>query len=85
VSQSQNDHNKCYGTMLPSVSVPEADVPVSGKVFSYELTRAGGAFFSHRKVSVNMAEWDDCLKCPEFDHCYKLSMGRCTLEAAISS
>jgi hypothetical protein len=57
---------------------------VSGKVFSYQLKRAGGTFVSHRTVAVNMAEWDDCLKCPEFDHCYKLCTGRLALEAAIS-
>ena len=82
---SQSDHKKCYGTMFPSVSAPKADAPVSGKVFSYELTRAGGTFVFQRRVSINMAQWDDCLKCPEFNDCYKLSMGCCALEAAISS
>ncbi|MGO8749460.1 MAG: hypothetical protein ACLQNE_26165 [Thermoguttaceae bacterium] len=79
-----NPQKTSYGTMFPSILPPEADRLVSGKVFSYELTRAGGFLVSHRRVAVNMAEWDDCLKCPEFDHCYKLCMGRFALEAAIS-
>jgi hypothetical protein len=81
----QDEHKKCYGTMFPSILPPEADRLVSGKVFSYELRKAGGLFVSHRRVAANTAEWDDCLKCPEFDHCYKLCMGRFALEAAISS
>lgn len=81
---SQGSHKSCYGTMFPSILPPEADRLVSGKVFSYELRRAGGTFVSHRRVAANMAEWDDCLKCTEFDHCYKLCMGRFALEAAIS-
>jgi len=80
----QDDHNTCYGTMFPSLLPPEADRLVSGKVFSYELSRAGGTFVSHRSFATNMAEWDDCLKCPKFDHCYKLCLGRFSLEAAIS-
>ena len=29
-------------------------------------------------------EWDDCLACPEFENCYKLCMGKLSLEAAIA-
>ena len=81
---TQDDHQKCYGTMFPSILPPEADRSVSGKVFSYELSRPGGTFVAHRRVTTNMAEWDECLKCLEFDHCYKLCMGKFALEAAIS-
>jgi hypothetical protein len=71
--------------MFPSILPPEADRPVAGKVFSYELRRAGGTCVSQRRVAVDMAEWDDRFACPEFDHCYKLCTGRSALEAAISS
>jgi len=57
---------------------------VSGKVFSFEIVRAGGTFVSHRRVSVNRQEWDDCLACHEFEHCYKLCLGRLALESAIA-
>jgi hypothetical protein len=77
-------HKKCYGTMFPSILPHEAGRLVSGKVFAYELRRAGGTFVSQRRVAVDMAEWDDCLKCPEFDDCYKLCTGRLALEAAIA-
>ena len=64
IPMSQHDHEKCYGTMFPSILPAEADRLVSGKVFSYELRRAGGTFVSHRKVAANMQEWDNCLACP---------------------
>ena len=61
---SQHDRKKCYGTMFPSVLPLEADKIVAGKVFSFEIVRAGGAWVSHRRVATNMQEWDDCLECP---------------------
>lgn len=79
-----NAHKSCYGTMFPSVLQPDTDKVVSGKVFSYELRRAGGMFVAHRSVTVNMEAWDECRQCPEFDHCYQLCMGKFSLEAAIA-
>jgi hypothetical protein len=81
---AQDDHKKCYGTMFPSTLPPEANRPVPGKVFSFEVVRAGGTFVSHRRVAADVAEWDDCLQCPEFDHCYKLCMGKFALEQAVA-
>jgi hypothetical protein len=81
---SQHDHKQCYGTMFPSTLRADADKPMSGKVFAFELRRAGGTFVSDRRIAVKMAEWDDCLACSEFDDCYKLSLAKLTLEAAIA-
>ena len=57
---------------------------MSRTVFSCELIKAGGAFVCRRRVAANMAEWDDCLMCPEFDDCHQLCLGRFALEGAIS-
>ncbi len=81
---SQGGHKNCYGTMFPPILRLEADKIVPGKVFSFEIVRAGGTFVSHRRVAANIQEWDDCLDCPEFEHCYKLCTGRLALEAAIA-
>jgi hypothetical protein len=54
-----------------------------GKVFSFELDTAGLAR-SDRSIQTDMKEWDDCIACPEFDHCYKLCMAKLALETAIS-
>lgn len=56
---------------------------MKGKVFGFELDTTGLAR-SDRKVIANIEEWDDCLDCPEFDHCYRYCMARLTLEAAIA-
>ncbi|WP_299691807.1 hypothetical protein [uncultured Tateyamaria sp.] len=56
---------------------------MQGKVFSFELDTAGLAR-SERSIRTNIAEWDDCIACPEFDHCYKLCMAKLALESAIS-
>ena len=81
---SQEDHNKCYGTMFPSTLRAESDRLVSGKAFAFELRRVGGMFVSARRIAVKLEEWDDCLVCPKFEDCYKLSLGKLTLEAAIA-
>ena len=81
---SQHDHKKCCGMMFPTTLCAEADKLVSGKAFSFELRRVGGMFAWDRRIVVNMEEWDDCLACSEFEDCYKLSLGKVTLEAAIA-
>jgi len=81
---SQHDHKKCYGMMFPSTLHAEADRLVSGKAFAFELRRVGGMFVSDRRIAVKLEEWDDCLACSEFEDCYKLSLGKVTLEAAVA-
>ena len=58
-----------------------ADMP--GKVFSFEIDNAG-LTRADRSINTDMAQWDDCLACHEFDHCYKLCMAKLALETAIS-
>jgi hypothetical protein len=69
--------------MFPTLLHAEADRPISGKVFSFDVKRAGGTFVAQRSASTDLEEWDDCRQCPEFEHCYKLCMGRLALETAI--
>jgi hypothetical protein len=39
---------------------------------------------SDHLVKADISEWDDCLKCPEFEHCYKFCMAKLALGAAIA-
>lgn len=82
---SKIDHKHCYGTMFPDSLHFKQDRPMRGKVFSYELDTAGGIFRSNRGADANIDEWDDCIACPEFEHCYKLCLGKLTLQAAIAA
>ncbi len=77
------EHKSCYGTMFHDTLHFAANEEMKGKVFSFELDTAGLAR-SDRQVMAKIEEWDDCLECPEFDHCYRYCMARLTLEAAIA-
>ncbi len=77
------DHKACYGTMFHDALHFAVNEEMKGKVFSFEIDSRGLAR-SGRLVKTDISEWDDCLACPEFDHCYKLCMAKLTLEAAIS-
>ena len=81
------EHKECYGTMFPDALHFHNNELSVGKVFSFELDSTGGmgAVRSARKFSTNIEEWDDCLKCSEFEHCYKLCMGKMVLESVIVS
>ncbi len=76
-------HKDCYGTMFPDALHYITDKEMKGKVFSFELDTMGLAR-SRRLVRTDMSEWDDCLACPEYDHCYKLCMAELMLQAAIA-
>lgn len=56
--------------------------PMRGKVFSFKIDNFGLAN-SDRRVTADLEEWDDCLECQEFDHCYKLSMAKLLLQTAV--
>ena len=77
-----NKHKSCYGTMFHETLHFAENKEMKGKVFSFELDGVGLGR-SSRSIDANIAEWDDCLACPEFDHCYKLCMAKMALEAAI--
>ncbi len=55
---------------------------MKGKVFAFELDRTGLAR-SSREIKADIAEWDDCLGCEEFDHCYKFCTAKLLLQDSI--
>jgi hypothetical protein len=77
------EHKACYGTMFHDTLHHEVNEEMKGKAFSFELVQFGLAR-QDRKIEVDMAEWDDCVACHEFDHCYRLCMAKLTLASAIS-
>ncbi|MFT7531354.1 MAG: hypothetical protein ACI9FD_002365 [Gammaproteobacteria bacterium] len=79
----KNDHKSCYGTMFHKSLNFEVNKEMGGKVFSFELDSIGLGR-SDRVVKVDISEWDDCMVCSEFDHCYRLCMARLALEMAIA-
>lgn len=76
-------HKPCYGTMFHDSLHYSPNDTMQGKVFTFEVDSAGLAR-SDRSIQTNITEWDDCVACPEFEHCYKLCVAKLSLEAAIS-
>jgi len=76
------EHKECYGTMFHDALHFSTNQPMRGKVFSFEIDSTGLAR-SDRRVKASIEEWDDCLACDEFDHCYKFSMAGLLLQTAI--
>lgn len=77
-----NAHADCYGRLFPSVRVLAHNDDVAGKVFGYHVEQ-GGMVSSVPTVSVNSEAWDCCTRCDEFELCYRLSVGRLLMEAAV--
>ncbi len=77
------EHKSCYGTMFHDSLHISLNDNMQGKVFSFELDTAGLSQ-TQKSVFADINEWDDCLACHEFNHCYKLCMAKLQLEAAIS-
>jgi hypothetical protein len=77
------EHKTCYGSMFHDTLHFNVNKEMNGKVFSFELDTIGLAR-ADRQVKADISEWDDCLSCPEFDHCYKLCMAKLSLEAVIA-
>ena len=71
--------SECYGKMFPAVISLAQNEPVAGKVFGYEVDRPGMAV-TRRVVTTNREAWQDCLECPGFDGCYRLSTGAVLME-----
>ena len=80
----KREHKSCYGTMFHDTLHFDTNQAMKGKAFSFELKSIGLAR-SDRLVKANIAEWDDCLECPEFNHCYELCMAKLSLEAAVAA
>jgi hypothetical protein len=76
------NHKACYGTMLPDSE--DKDLR-SGKAFSLKAVTPAGIVRQHLHTVIDMAQWDDCLACPEFEHCYRLCLARVQLQAAANS
>jgi len=77
-------HKSCYGTMFHDVLHFHENEPMNGKVFTFEVEQIGLAR-SNRSVKSDISEWDDCLECEEFDHCYKFCMAKLLLQDSIEN
>jgi hypothetical protein len=73
---------ECYGKMFPPVISLTQNEPVTGKVFGYQVDRPG-MVSTRRAVTADREAWRQCLECPDFDGCYRLSAGTVLMEIAV--
>jgi hypothetical protein len=76
------EHRPCYGRLFPNPPQVTNDPESRGKVFSLVTVSPPGMIRTRPVVQLDMNAWDDCLRCPEFDDCYRLSMARLALDTA---
>jgi hypothetical protein len=57
--------------------------PVSGKVFGYQVDFPGVSA-TKRGVTVDREAWEECVGCPEFEGCYRISTGTILMELALT-
>lgn len=61
-------HPDCYGRLFP----PGHTDQTAGRVFSY--TEAHPGMITGIEPIFDLAAWDRCTECPEFETCYRLSV-----------
>ena len=79
------DHRPCYGTIFPEPRHADSVGQMRGKVFSLQAVTPAGMLPQIRTVAADLSQWDDCLECPEFPHCYQFCMARLALATAINT
>lgn len=79
------EHKTCYGTMFPRGRPTPTNEAQQGKVFSLEAISPIGLSPPRRRANIDLLQWDDCLTCPEFDHCYRLCLAKLALEEAVGN
>ena len=79
-----HDHKSCYGAIFPDALHPPTGPEGVRQGVSYTLATAGGLCHGDRTVEVNREGWEECVQCPEFEACYKLSLAKLTLQTAVS-
>ena len=63
-------HADCYGKLFPSGGGKETP----GIVFA--LTNSLSGVIHSQRVAVDLAAWDRCTGCAEFEGCYRLSTAK---------
>jgi hypothetical protein len=78
-------HPNCYGAMFPIGREAPETGPGAGKALHVVRTNPVGMAPAVKRVEVDSAGWDECVHCPQFDECYRLSMAKLSLQTALHS
>ena len=70
--------------MYPDLSVHRFNEVRIGKVFDV-VVESSGLGVHNRRFTTKTDEWNRCTECPEYRHCFDLSIAKLTLEGALES
>ena len=74
---------ECYGKIYPDLSRVEYNKILAGKVFKIKIACTGLTPQS-RQLECELKEWEDCLRCNQFQSCYDLSNSNLWLGQALA-
>lgn len=74
---------ECYGKMFPDLLKLEINEPNRAAVATVFLESVGIGI-QGKKLTIDKAQWVQCVECPDFDHCYKLSLAKALLQHVVS-
>ena len=75
------NRKSCYGKMCPSIVTVAPTRTDKGKAFNYKVDQPYVPL-SPRQETVNYEAWRECTGCPDFDTCFRLSVGSLLMEMA---
>lgn len=70
--------------MYPDLSVHRFNEVRKGKVFDV-FVHSSGLGVDERTFAMKSEEWDRCTECPEYRHCFDLSIAKLTLAGALEN
>ncbi len=79
-----NEARDCYGKMFPSVTERFDNVMITGKVFGYYVEHPG-LMATSRSAFADEKAWRQCVECKDYESCYRLSISKLLLEAALTA
>jgi hypothetical protein len=72
----------CFGTIYPDLQQVDFGKRVNGKVFQIFIDTRGPGH-RERKLDIDLAAWEDCRRCEDFQDCYQFSSARLEVQQAL--
>jgi len=74
----------CYGKIYPDLARHRYNELRKGKVFDV-FVESSGLGITDRRFKAKMDEWNRCTECPEYQHCFNLSLAKLLLGGVLEN
>ena len=75
---------ECFGRIFPDLGMARVNMPNQGKAFTAAI-ESRGIGIQGEELSVDEKQWKECMECPEFDGCYRLSVAKLLFQSAVNA